>query len=81
MGVDGAIAGSFLQHPWGGPAALPLPALELSTAHSLLCDLQDHLQRLAVEGLEQGNTRLMRQHASQRYTSLLEQAGEQGEGE
>ena len=35
----------------------------------------DHLRRLAVEGMEQGNTRLLRQHAAQRYTAMLEQAG------
>jgi len=37
---------------------------------------QDNLRRVALEGLEQGNTQLLRQHASRRYTAMLERAGE-----
>ncbi|KAL4431281.1 hypothetical protein ABPG75_006537 [Micractinium tetrahymenae] len=34
-----------------------------------------NLKRLAIEGLEQQNTRLLREHAAQRFGTLLEQAG------
>ncbi|PRW58723.1 hypothetical protein C2E21_3267 [Chlorella sorokiniana] len=36
----------------------------------------DNLRRVALEGLERGNTQLLRQHASRRYTAMLERAGE-----
>lgn len=35
-----------------------------------------NLKRLALEGLEQQNTRLLREHAAQRFGTLLNQAGD-----
>ncbi|PSC76698.1 hypothetical protein C2E20_0205 [Micractinium conductrix] len=37
-----------------------------------------NLQRLALEGLAEDNTRLLRKHATQRFGTLLEQTGSSG---
>ncbi|KAI7840716.1 hypothetical protein COHA_005532 [Chlorella ohadii] len=55
---------------------LALRIIEVRTAYAKEDFEWDNLRRVALEGLEQGNTQLLRQHASRRYTAMLERAGE-----
>lgn len=52
------------------------PTMNSSCTTCLILPLQDNLKRLTLEGLEKGGTQLLRQHATQRYTTLLDQAGD-----
>lgn len=63
------------------PSFLPPPGvriMEVRAAYAQSDFEWDNLKRLAIEGIEEGNTRLLRQHASQRFGTLL--TGQSGRG-
>lgn len=59
---------------WMSPAA-GVRIMEVRQAYATEDFEWGNLKRLAIEGLEQQNTQLLRDHAAQRFGTLLNQAG------
>jgi hypothetical protein len=62
--------------PMLGPSAAGVRIMEVRAAYADDDFEWGNLERLAKEGLAAENVRLLRAHASKRFTAMLEQAGE-----
>lgn len=58
------------------PAVAGVRIMEVRQAYATEDFEWANLKRLAIEGLEQQNTLLLREHAAQRFGTLLNQAGD-----